>query len=103
MTSKLKKVALSIIAQRATDSELKELNEVWKAIDKNNDGTLTIAEMRNGIQATGVGASDEDIDAILRAIDTDGSGRIDYTEFIAATMEIKLYLYHDKLLPCFRV
>ncbi len=32
-----------------------------------------------------------------KSIDTDGSGKIDYTEFLAATMERSLYMKEDKL------
>jgi len=31
------------------------------------------------------------------SIDTDGSGKIDYTEFLAATMEKSVYMKEDKL------
>jgi len=35
---------------------------------------------------------------IENSIDTDGSGKIDYTEFLAATMEKSLYMKEDKLI-----
>ena len=34
----------------------------------------------------------------ILSIDTDGSGKVDYTEFLAATMEKSLYMKEDKLI-----
>ena len=36
-------------------------------------------------------------------IDTDGSGLIDYTEFLAATMEKSLYMKEEKLMMTFKM
>jgi len=36
-------------------------------------------------------------------IDTDGSGKIDYTEFLAATMEKSLYMKEEKLMMTFKM
>jgi len=34
---------------------------------------------------------------IIKSIDTDGSGTINYTEFIAATLDKSIYLKEEKL------
>ena len=39
----------------------------------------------------------EEVRKVISSIDTDGSGKIDYTEFLAATMEKSLYMKEDKL------
>lgn len=65
-------------------------------MDKNGDGVLTIEEIRDGL----AGVSDknlEEVRKVISSIDTDGSGKIDYTEFLAATMEKSLYMKEDKL------
>ena len=40
---------------------------------------------------------------MLKSIDTDGSGKIDYTEFIAATMEKNIYMKEEKLFMAFKM
>lgn len=35
-------------------------------------------------------------------MDSDGSGKIDYTEFIAATLERNIYQQEDKLFQAFK-
>lgn len=37
----------------------------------------------------------------MNSIDTDGSGKIDYTEFLAATMEKSVYMKEEKLHAAF--
>jgi len=38
----------------------------------------------------------------MKSIDTDGSGNIAYTEFIAATLEKSVYLKEEKLWSAFK-
>ena len=40
---------------------------------------------------------------MLKSIDTDGSGEIDYTEFLAATMEKSIYMKEEKLFMAFKM
>ena len=42
------------------------------------------------------------IQELFNSIDTDMSGRIDYTEFLAATIEQKLYLKEQRLFEAFK-
>merc|ERR1719277_1641136 len=100
-TTKLKKVALSILAQQLKDEHLSQLKAVWTMMDNNKDGTLTIDELRLGMDK--IGATFPDMEKILRAIDTDGSGKVDYTEFIAATLDHKEYTSKSVLWQAFRV
>merc|ERR1719313_3235052 len=40
--------------------------------------------------------------AIMKELDTDGSGKVDYTEFIGATMNKKVALTHDYVWQVFK-
>lgn len=46
---KLKKVALTYIASQLSENEITELGKLFKKIDKNGDGVLTIDEMKAGM------------------------------------------------------
>lgn len=99
--SKLKKVALTLIAQQLKESDIEDLKMTFSLLDKNKDGTLTVAEIKEGMKQHKVSLP-EDLEENLRTIDTDGSGVIDYTEFIAATMSTKQYLKEEILWAAFR-
>ncbi len=47
--------------------------------------------------------AEEEVDRILKAADTDGSGEIDYSEWIVATTDKKRLLTDEKLLVAFKV
>ena len=73
---------------------------MFKSLDKNSDGVLTIDEIKQGL---GGNQSYKELDEILKSIDTDGSGKVDYTEFIAATMEKNIYMKEEKLFMAFKM
>lgn len=49
----------------------------------------------------GIPISEEEVDKMFAAIDIDGSGTIDYTEFVMATMNEKNMVSNDKLQQAF--
>jgi calcium-dependent protein kinase len=76
---------------------------VFKSIDKNSDGKLSRKELIEGYtQILGELAEDE-VDRIMKIADTDGSGEIDYSEWVIATMDKKKLLTEDKLLMAFNM
>eukprot|EP00401_Gymnodinium_catenatum_P015921 CAMPEP_0117581482 /NCGR_PEP_ID=MMETSP0784-20121206/65851_1 /TAXON_ID=39447 /ORGANISM="" /LENGTH=493 /DNA_ID=CAMNT_0005381797 /DNA_START=123 /DNA_END=1604 /DNA_ORIENTATION=+ len=96
---KLKKLALTLIAQLLPERDIQHLRETFKMLDKNSDGTLTIVEITE--EMTKQGLHDEAMEELLRSVDSDGSGRIDYTEFIAATLTNQEYMKKSVLWTAF--
>jgi len=100
-SEKLKKVALTYIATQLSGSEIEELAKLFQKLDTNGDGVLSLEEMQAGLK--GLSHRSKDIEEIMKNLDTDKSGEIDYTEFIAATMEANLYLKEERLAAAFRM
>merc|ERR1719454_648604 len=101
--NKLKKAALHIIANQLNEDQIKALRETFTALDGNGDGKLTVNEMKEGIQKAGLKEIPADLQQIMEDVDSDGSGVIDYTEFLAATLDRRLYLQEDVCWSAFRV
>lgn len=99
---KLKKVALTCIAQQLKDEDITELCKTFQILDNNMDGTLTPAEIKDGMQRHKI-AIPPDMEEMVNSLDSDGSGVIDYSEFIAATLTTKQYLRKDAMWAAFRV
>jgi calcium-dependent protein kinase len=99
--SKLKKVALTMIAKQMDPNMIEELKKTFTLLDENRDGTLTMKEILDGCAKHKVDLAD-DFKKTLESLDTDGSGTIDYTEFIAATMTTKEYMKKEQIWQAFR-
>ena len=63
-------------------------------MDKNHDGTLTRAEIMDYFVAY---MSKEEAEEIVRNIDTNENGLVNYTEFVNATIDKKKLVSEDKL------
>lgn len=100
---KLKKIALTVIASQLNEDEIKSLKELFQDLDANGDGTLTIQEIKDGLKSSKIKANSKEIIATFESIDTDQSGKIDYTEFLAVTMEKSMYLKEEKLYAAFKL
>merc|ERR1740120_374174 len=101
--NKLKKAALHVIAAQFNDDQIKALRETFIALDGNGDGLLTAAEMREGLAKAGLKDIPADLQQIMEDVDSDGSGVIDYTEFLAATLDKRSYVKEDVCWSAFRL
>merc|ERR1719253_1680808 len=99
--NKLKKAALTVIAQELSEDSISELKQMFLSLDQDGDGTITIDEMKEGLAKAGLSAN-ENLLQIMKEVDSDGSGVIDYTEFLAATMSKRQYFQEDVCWAAFR-
>jgi len=67
----------------AASSTEDELSKAFKVFDKDGNGFISAAELRQTLTAIGVKFSDEEIDHMISEIDKNGDGQIDYGEFVA--------------------
>ncbi len=59
-----------------------ELKQAFKRFDKNNDGCLSPDELDVAIDEFGIGLSKLQMKVLMRDIDRDSDGKIDYNEFV---------------------
>jgi calcium-dependent protein kinase len=99
---RLQKVALQMIAKYVDDTKVDDLQKMFESMDEDKNGTLTLAEMKTGLEKNGLGELVAEMEETMKEIDNDGSGLIDYSEFLAATMGRKVYLQYDYLWQVFK-
>lgn len=78
-----------------------ELQKAFKALDKNSDGKLNREELIEGYRRIFGELADEEVDKILIRVDADGSGEIDYSEWVVATINKEKLLTREKLEAAF--
>ena len=100
---KLTKFVLGFIASRVGECDIGQLKSVFEEMDTDKNGTLTINEIKEGInKIPKISELEEDEkNDIIQSLDTDKSQKIEYNEFIAACMEQKVYLREENLLESF--
>mmetsp|Transcript_18058 Transcript_18058/g.56450 ORF Transcript_18058/g.56450 Transcript_18058/m.56450 type:complete len:512 (+) Transcript_18058:129-1664(+) len=108
--NKLKREAIRMMAASMAPEEVAGLRELFSAADVNDDGTISVLELRDIMQKpgyAGIGeessilASVEKLNALLNEADVDGSGNLDLEEFIAATVHTSKLYKEEKLRDTF--
>lgn len=84
--NKLKKMVLMVVGQNLSPDEIAGLKELFKSIDTDASGTITVEEMRKALAQWGHKIDEVQLQQLMAIADVDGDGLIDYNEFVAATM-----------------
>lgn len=102
--SKLKQATLAYIAsQLLLKEEKEEIDEVFRALDLNCDGKLTPDEIKQGYKDFyNKDLSDHEVDTIFKRVNFRGTGAIDYSEFVVASMFEKNLLDDGRLEAAFK-
>eukprot|EP00542_Grammatophora_oceanica_P010432 CAMPEP_0194032256 /NCGR_PEP_ID=MMETSP0009_2-20130614/5237_1 /TAXON_ID=210454 /ORGANISM="Grammatophora oceanica, Strain CCMP 410" /LENGTH=706 /DNA_ID=CAMNT_0038672641 /DNA_START=11 /DNA_END=2131 /DNA_ORIENTATION=+ len=97
--SKLKKLALMVIAHRSSSTEIGVLRKVFERFDKSRDGIITFQELQEGLSQYGL--SQEQLARLFDELDLDGTGKIRWTEFVAASIEAHGAIDESRLAEAF--
>ncbi|KAL4453391.1 hypothetical protein ABPG74_017598 [Tetrahymena malaccensis] len=96
-------VWMYISSHLVEDNEKKELELIFKKLDKDNSGTLSKEEIKLGFEEMEIELNQEDLDQIFDQIDTDKNGFIDYNEFLASTISHELISNQNYLKKVFKL
>mmetsp|Transcript_5722 Transcript_5722/g.6134 ORF Transcript_5722/g.6134 Transcript_5722/m.6134 type:complete len:474 (+) Transcript_5722:35-1456(+) len=103
--SKLKQAILEFIAVYVTsENEKKKLEETFRSLDKDNNGTLSYDELVEGFTLI-TGSKEiaiQQAQTTLERADFDKSGVIDYSEFVVAAMSQEKLLSKTKIEEAFK-
>lgn len=87
MRSHMTQMAIHAITSQLNLTQLHKLNLQFKKYDSTGDGRLSLDEMRQVLEDSGI-ESMETKDLIVLSLDSDHSGKIEYSEFIAGCLDI---------------
>uniref|UniRef100_A0ACD5U3C6 Uncharacterized protein n=1 Tax=Avena sativa TaxID=4498 RepID=A0ACD5U3C6_AVESA len=100
--NQFKKAALRVIAGCLSEEEIRGLKEMFKGMDSDNSGTITVDELRKGLAKKGTKLTETEVQQLMEAADADGNGTIDYDEFITATMHMNRMDREEHLYTAFQ-
>lgn len=87
-TSEFKRIAAVVVAHKSSVDEIVEMRRAFEKLDKEKHGVITIDEFKHGMALCN-DYSEEEVNAMFDSIDVNKNGKIMYTEFIAATLELQ--------------
>lgn len=99
--SKLKKAAMNMLVKMADQNSIEELRSEFVKLDKDRTGLINADELKLAIKASDINIPDEQIDNIINEVDYFGNKKINYTEFLVATLDVKQFLDDNKLQAVF--
>ena len=99
--SKIQSEAHAIIVKCLNINQIKDMKETFMALDREKNGFLSFQEVEQGLLAAGYPMAAHEIEEILRHADFKKDGRINYSEFLAATLESRALLDDDVIWSVF--
>ena len=100
--SKLQREAMSTMVKLLKESEISGLRDIFRKLDQDNTGYISFKELENAMQEGGYPGSASDIKQIINNVDYEGNGKINYTEFIVATVSVKEFLTEERMWYLFK-
>ncbi|GLU19067.1 hypothetical protein SLE2022_353350 [Rubroshorea leprosula] len=78
---------LNLLARKMKDTKMEEeLKEAFRVFDKDQNGFISAAELRQVMTNLGEKLTDEEVDEMIREADVDGDSQINYAEFVKVMM-----------------
>ena len=96
----LKRYALNRLAHTCTSEEIRSLHAQFKKFDQDGNGVILKSEFVDTMKSLGY-IDEESVDDLFCKLDVFSDGSIQYTEFIAAILEMKGDIADDKIFEVF--
>jgi len=84
---RFQKAMLTVAVNNMESQEVDALRDAFMDFDIERNGRLSKDEFKQGLDRYGLDMSADDIDSTFSALDADGTGKINYTEWLAAAIK----------------
>ncbi|CAK5032119.1 unnamed protein product [Meloidogyne enterolobii] len=75
-------VANFVVSGEDNEGLQQELREAFRLYDKEGNGYINVSDLREILRALDDKITDDELDEMIAEIDTDGSGTVDFDEFL---------------------
>jgi len=70
-------------SEKLSPEQLNEFREAFSVFDKDGDGTISEKELGTVMRALGLNPTEEELTQMVKEVDQDGNGEVDFDEFCA--------------------
>ncbi|KAI7998274.1 Calcium-dependent protein kinase 13 [Camellia lanceoleosa] len=92
MMNRFNRKALRVITDFLSIEEVEDIKETFRKIDTDNDGIVSIEELKVGLQKLGSQLAESELQMLIEAVDTNGKRTLDCGEFVAVSCIYKEWL-----------
>lgn len=92
------------MTENLTEEQIAEFKEAFQIFDKDGDGSITTKELGTVMRSLGQNPSEEELKNMIEDVDADGSGTIDFKEFLGLmARKMKETDTEEELIEAFKV
>ncbi|MBA0702302.1 hypothetical protein Goari_022139 [Gossypium aridum] len=100
--NRFKRKALRVIAEFLSVEEVEGIKEMFKKMDTDNDGIVSIEELKAVFGNVGSQLEESEVQMMLiEAVDANGKGTLDYGEFLAVSLHVQRMANDEHLRKAF--
>ena len=88
---------MNMFVKMADQEEIERLGAQFQQLDKDKTGMLNAQELRAALIESDLNVTNEQIDNIISEVDYFGNGKINYSEFLMATLDVQTFMDDTKL------
>ena len=92
---------MNLLVKTASEKEVQDLRAQFQAIDKDGTGMIKASELHEILMQKRMNVSDQEIRDMIDQIDYHNNKRINYSEFLAATIDVRNFLTESRLKAVF--
>ena len=92
---------MNLLVKMATEKEITSLREQFEVIDADQSGFILASELSKILKDKHMQIADSEIEQMIKEIDYHGNGKINYSEFLSATINLQTFLTEQKLQAVF--
>lgn len=102
LMNKFKKKVIRVVAENLPDEQVTGLKQMFHEMDKDNNGSLTFEELKDGLCSIGDQPLDDpDVQMLMEAADLDENGVLNCDEFMMIAVHLKRISNDDHLRQAF--
>ena len=92
---------MNLLVKTLTEAEVQDLRADFTRLDLDGTGMINAEELSKLITEKHLNLSGKEIAELIREVDYQGNGKINYSEFLSATIDVKRFLSEQRLRAIF--